>query len=128
MRDKPVLLLLVIVIIVIIGAVSAFSLYQPENNTTNNTTVNITNNTTNITNNTTSNDTPSSSSSDSSSSNSNNGPSVVSTHDEENYQAGDGSHYKQVEYSDGNFRQYDYNGKLIGSSYDSDQKYLPSME
>lgn len=54
------------------------------------------------------------------------GPSVVSEDVRENYQAGDGSHYRQVEYSDGNFRQYDTkSGKLIGSSYDSDQKKLP---
>jgi len=43
---------------------------------------------------------------------------------EENLQAGDGSYYRQVNYKDGNIRQYDTNGELIGSSYDSDQAKL----
>ncbi|WP_455645411.1 hypothetical protein [Methanosphaera sp.] len=51
--------------------------------------------------------------------------SVVSSSLEQNYQADDGSTYREVEYSDGNFRQYDTRtGKLIGSSYDSDQSKL----
>lgn len=45
-----------------------------------------------------------------------------------NEQNGEG-YYRQVEYSDGNFRQYDVEtGKLIGSSYESDQDKLPSVE
>lgn len=41
----------------------------------------------------------------------------------------DGVTYRQVSYSDGGFRQYDVKtGELIGSSYDSDQDKLPSME
>lgn len=45
-----------------------------------------------------------------------------------NQQNGEG-YYKEVTYSDGGFRQYDTeSGELIGSSYDSDQDKLPSME
>lgn len=45
-----------------------------------------------------------------------------------NSQNGEGS-YRQVTYSDGGFRQYDTeSGELIGSSYQSDQDKLPSME
>lgn len=53
---------------------------------------------------------------------------IVSEEVKFNHQAGSG-YYKQVTYRDGGFRQYDVDtGKLIGSSYQSDQKYLPSME
>lgn len=53
---------------------------------------------------------------------------VVSQEIKFNYQAGSG-YYKEIQYKDGGFRQYDVDtGELIGSSYDSDQKYLPSME
>ena len=56
------------------------------------------------------------------------GPSVVSEDVKFNKQAGEG-YYREVNYDDGNFRQYDVDtGKLIGSSYDSDQDKLPSME
>ena len=45
-----------------------------------------------------------------------------------NYQNG-GGYYREVTYKDGGFRQYDTEtGELIGSSYDSDQDKLPSME
>ena len=45
-----------------------------------------------------------------------------------NAQAGEG-YYREVTYSDGEFRQFDnVTGELIGSSYDSDQDKLPSME
>lgn len=45
-----------------------------------------------------------------------------------NHQNGEGS-YREVTYKDGGFRQYDSeSGELIGSSYDSDQDKLPSME
>ncbi|MGN1362092.1 MAG: hypothetical protein ACI4VU_00015 [Methanobrevibacter sp.] len=50
-----------------------------------------------------------------------NGPHVVSKKRCYNAQAGHG-YFDEVRYSDGNFRQYDSeSGKLIGSSYDSDQ-------
>lgn len=45
-----------------------------------------------------------------------------------NSQQGEG-YYREVTYSDGGFRQFDADtGELIGSSYDSDQDKLPSME
>lgn len=45
-----------------------------------------------------------------------------------NAQNGEG-YYREVTYKDGGFRQYDTEtGDLIGSSYDSDQDKLPSME
>ena len=41
----------------------------------------------------------------------------------------DGLKYREVTYDDGGFRQFDIKtGELIGSSYDSDQDSLPSME
>ena len=69
------------------------------------------------------------------SSNSNSGGSVVDTVNdivkEEvkfNAQNGEG-YYREVTYKDGGFRQYDTEtGDLIGSSYDSDQDKLPSLE
>lgn len=69
------------------------------------------------------------------SSNSNSGGSVVDTVNdivkEEvkfNAQNGEG-YYREVTYKDGGFRQYDTEtGELIGSSYDSDQDKLPSLE
>ncbi|MBQ6098522.1 MAG: flagellar protein, FliL [Methanobrevibacter sp.] len=45
-----------------------------------------------------------------------------------NEQNGEG-YYREVTYKDGGFRQYDAeSGKLIGSSYGSDQANLPSLE
>ncbi|MDO5832699.1 MAG: flagellar protein, FliL [Methanobrevibacter sp.] len=45
-----------------------------------------------------------------------------------NYQDGEG-YYREVTYRDGGFRQFDVDtDELIGSSYDSDQDKLPSME
>lgn len=53
---------------------------------------------------------------------------VVSEEVKYNYQ-NDGGYYREVTYKDGGFRQYDTeSGELIGSSYDSDQNHLPSME
>ena len=74
-------------------------------------------------------------SSGSQSSNSNSGGSVMDTVNdivkEEvkfNAQNGEG-YYREVTYKDGGFRQYDTEtGDLIGSSYDSDQDKLPSLE
>lgn len=41
----------------------------------------------------------------------------------------EGVTYREVTYDDGGFRQYDVEtGKLIGSSYDSDQEKLPNMD
>ena len=53
---------------------------------------------------------------------------IVSEEIKTNSQAGSGK-YREVRYKDGGFRQYDVEtGELIGSSYESDQKYLPSIE
>ena len=69
-----------------------------------------------------------SSSGSDSSSDSGNVLDVVKEEVKQNYQNGEGS-YKEVTYEDGGFRQYDTKtGELIGSSYDSDQGKLPSME
>ncbi|WP_405297228.1 flagellar protein, FliL [Methanobrevibacter sp.] len=69
-----------------------------------------------------------SSSGSGSSSDSGNVIDVVKEEVKQNFQNGEGS-YKEVTYKDGGFRQYDTEtGELIGSSYDSDQDKLPSME
>ena len=53
---------------------------------------------------------------------------IVKEEVKQNYQNGEGS-YREVTYSDGGFRQYDTDtGELIGSSYQSDQDKLPSLE
>ena len=45
-----------------------------------------------------------------------------------NAQNGEG-YYREVTYKDGGFRQFDTEtGELIGSSYDSDQDKLPTMD
>ncbi|MBE6499470.1 MAG: DUF3139 domain-containing protein [Methanobrevibacter thaueri] len=72
--------------------------------------------------------TGSSDQSDKSNSDDNGDSDVVSEEVKFNHQNGEG-YYREVTYKDGGFRQYDVDsGKLIGSSYDSDQKKLPSME
>ena len=53
---------------------------------------------------------------------------IVSEKIKFNGQAGEG-YYREVRYSDGGFRQYDTEtGELIGSSYQSDQKYLSNIQ
>ncbi|MBR0371334.1 MAG: hypothetical protein IJH63_11525 [Methanobrevibacter sp.] len=53
---------------------------------------------------------------------------IISEEIKTNFQAGIGE-YREVRYKDGGFRQYDVEtGELIGSSYSSDQKYLPNLE
>lgn len=70
----------------------------------------------------------SSESSDSSSNSQSADSDVVSEEVKFNAQNGEG-YYREVTYKDGGFRQYDTeSGDLIGSSYDSDQKNLPSLE
>ena len=70
----------------------------------------------------------SSESSDSSSDSQSADSDVVSEEVKFNAQNGEG-YYREVTYKDGGFRQYDTeSGDLIGSSYDSDQKNLPTME
>ena len=70
----------------------------------------------------------SSESSDSQSASSSGASDIISEIIKPNGQNGEGS-YREVTYTDGGFRQYDTeSGELIGSSYDSDQKNLPSLE
>ena len=53
---------------------------------------------------------------------------IVSEEVKFNAQNGEG-HYREVTYKDGGFRQYDAeSGDLIGSSYESDQDSLPSLD
>lgn len=128
MDNNKLLIAIIIIIVVVIGAVSAVFLIGDGSDDSNSTNSTNSTNITNITNNTTVDTSGVSSSQNSASGDSSNGPSVVSESVEYNYQNG-GGYYRQVEYSDGNFRQYDVNtGELIGSSFESDQKYLPSME
>ena len=70
----------------------------------------------------------SSESSDSSSSSQSGDSDIVSEEVKFNAQNGEG-YYREVTYKDGGFRQYDKDsGELIGSSYESDQGNLPSLE
>ena len=53
---------------------------------------------------------------------------IISEEIKTNFQVGRGE-YSEVRYKDGGCRQYDVEtGELIGSSYSSDQKYLPNLE
>lgn len=122
--------LILIICAIIVGAcIIAGAIYftsglsdNKDNATASNATENVTNST-NVEN-ITSKDSQSSSNSSSKS-----GVYIVSEVVKYNAQADDGSYYREITYSDGGFRQYNVsNGKLIGSSYASDQKYLPSME
>ena len=124
MDGNKLLIAIIIIIVVVIGAVSAVFLIGDSSDDSNST--NITNN---MTNNTTINTSSVSNSQNSASGESSSSdPSVVGESVEFNYQNGEG-YYRQVEYADGNFRQYDVNtGELIGSSFESDQQYLPSRE
>ena len=128
--------LIIIICAIIVGAcIIAGAIYftgglsDKDNATATNATENITNNTISVENITSKDSQSSSSSSSHSKSNSNSKSNVVNETVKYNGQADDGSYYREVSYSDGGFRQYDTSsGKLIGSSYESDQKYLPSME
>jgi len=122
------LIILAIVAIILISILAYVGLgiqTTKENNTTNDT-INITiNNTTNDTQNNTTETTKTTTKKSTSKSNE---PKIVSDELQYNYQVDDGSYYRQVEYSDGNFRQIDTNGKIIGSSYKNDHVEGPSME
>jgi len=128
MENKNIIIIAVLAIVLVLGVIFATSIITPSNNTNNtnntndtiNVTINDTNETNNTTNTTSTNTKEASSSKKSSKSDSN----IVDESIKENYQAGDGSHYREVKYKDGNIRQYDTSGKLIGSSYESDQAQL----
>ena len=119
MKNYVIILIGVIIALIIVGGAIAYTSMRNfqdepvavENNVSNATTV-----------------TSDSQSTTSNSDRDSSGPSVVSEDVKFNKQAGEG-YYREVNYDDGNFRQYDVDtGKLIGSSYDSDQDKLPSME
>jgi len=120
---------LIAVVLVLTGVIAGMSLNTPTNDTNNtinetNDTVNVTLNDTNDTNNTTTTTNTQKSTTTKKSTSKSSSSNVESESIKENYQAGDGSKYREVKYKDGNIRQYDSNGKLIGSSYDSDQAQL----
>ncbi|OEC98013.1 MULTISPECIES: hypothetical protein [Methanobrevibacter] len=122
MKNYVIILIGVIIALVIVGGAIAYTSMHDDTSDNNNTTIkscipNITNAT---------NDAPNATGDDKNTTSSE--PYVVSEVVKFNAQQGEG-YYREVTYSDGNFRQYDVDtGKLIGSSYDSDQDKLPSME
>ena len=128
------LIIVLCAIIVILGIIGAiYSTGVLSDNNKDNTTVNVTNNLSNDSdvgdiqsNDSDVGDIQSNNNQNQSSSKSDD---VVDEEVKYNGQADNGSYYREVTYSDGGFRQYDTSsGELIGSSYDSDQKNLPSME
>ena len=127
MENKNLIVLaLLAIVLVLIGVIAAISLNTTPENETNatNDTINVTINETNETDNITTTETKKTSSPNTKKSSKSSDSDIVSESIKENYQAGDGSHYREVEYKDGNFRQYNSKGQLIGSSYDSDQAQL----
>ncbi len=121
MKNYVIILVGIIIALLIVGGSIAYISMQDNAGDNNNTT--ITNST--ITN--TTNDNPNATIADKNNTTSSE-PYVVSEVVKFNAQEGEG-YYREVTYSDGNFRQYDVDtGKLIGSSYDSDQDKLPSVE
>ena len=125
MKTKNIILLGAITILIIAVLIYAgLGTQTTNNNNTTNDTVTIT---LNETNNTTENQTTTKTTTKKSTTKSNE-PEIISDTLRYNYQVDDGSYYRQVEYSDGNFRQIDTNGKIIGSSYSSDHVDSPSME
>lgn len=125
MREKAIITIILAILIIGIITITATTTinFEETNNTTNNTTDNETLNETNTTE---KNTTEKATTTKNSNSKTNSDPNIISTEYKQNDQD-DGSYYKEINYKDGNFRQYDTNGKLIGSSYDSDQSKLPSM-
>ncbi|SEL01434.1 hypothetical protein SAMN05216439_1807 [Methanobrevibacter gottschalkii] len=122
MKNYVIILIGVIIALVIVGGAIAYTSMHDNTSDNNNTTIksripNITNATS---------DNPNATGDDKNTTSSE--PYVVSEVVKFNAQQGEG-YFREVTYSDGNFRQYDVDtGKLIGSSYDSDQDKLPSME
>ena len=121
MKNYVIILIGVIIAIIIVGGTVMYSSMNNDDNS-NNVQVDVAdNNTDNVTVDISANNV--SDSSDDSSE-----PYIVSEEIKYNGQQG-GGYYREVTYSDGNFRQYDLEtGKLIGSSFSSDQSKLPSME
>ncbi len=128
MKNYVIILIGVIIALVIVGGAVAY--VSMENNSSNNDTIqgcipNITNATND---NSTVVKTTTKTTTTNTSNNSSSGPEIVEEHIEFNAQQGYG-YFREVTYSDGEFRQFDVDtGELIGSSYASDQDKLPSME
>lgn len=139
MKTKNIILMALLVVVVLVGLYAGTILINDNTEATNesNLTLNDTNDTLNetvnetinkTTTNTAKSDKKTETTTKKSNSNKKSDSDIVSESIQENYQQGDGSYYRQVEYKDGNFRQYDTKtGKLIGSSYDSDQGKLREM-
>jgi len=115
MRTKNVILLGIIAVILIPILVYAGTIITQasENNTTDNTSVNITLNDTNTTEDNTTTTQKSKTKSSTQSSSKSNSPSIVKDEVRYNYQVDDGSYYREIEYSDGSFKQYDLRGNEI---------------
>lgn len=119
MDKKNILIIIVIaVLLFIVGAfiIGSFNhtdrnVTNSSNNIVNNSSDNIVNNSSNLI-----------SENNKINNNSSNEPTIVSKKWKED--GINGGKFLEITYSDGNFRQYDKSGKLIGSSYSSDQKEL----
>lgn len=114
MKEKNLIILITAVILVALLLFIGFGLTTNNDNNTTNDTINLTLNDTNNTNNTTENQTQTQTQKKTTSSTKKSEePSVVSESVDYNYQVDDGSYIRTVEYSDGNFKQYDMSGNEI---------------
>lgn len=121
MKNAIIVLMGIIIALLIVGGAIAFTNMGSDNNQSDNTNNSVVEDAQDTVKNATFADDDSKSSSD-------DGVYVVSEEVKFNAQNGEG-YYREVTYSDGEFRQFDVDtGELIGSSYDSDQDKLPSME
>lgn len=127
MKNYVIILIGVIVALVIVGGAVAYVSVQDSSHN-NDTIKSCIPNITNATNDNSTIKNTTSTIKNATSTSSSNEPYVVSEVVKFNAQAGEG-YYREVTYSDGEFRQFDnVTGELIGSSYDSDQDKLPSMK
>lgn len=124
MKNSVIILIGVIIAIIIVGGTVMYSSMNNNDDNSNNVQIDAAdNNTDNV-----SVDISTDNVSDSSAGDDSSEPYIVSEEIKYNGQQG-GGYYREVTYSDGEFRQFDnVTGELIGSSYDSDQDKLPSME
>ena len=124
MKNSVIILIGVIIAIIIVGGTVMYSSMNNNDDNSNNVQIDAAdNNTDNVSVDISANNVSDSSAGDDSSE-----PYIVSEEIKYNGQQG-GGYYREVTYSDGEFRQFDnVTGELIGSSYDSDQDKLPSME
>ncbi len=121
MENKSILLIFaVIVVLLIAGVIAGNTIITQDNQTPENDSLNLSINETDNNTTTTEKVTSTKTKTDKKSKD----PNIVGESIKENYQQGDGSHYREVQYKDGNIRQYNSKGELIGSTFDSDQDYL----